>query len=106
MTKTAIPTHRPERKTATPFSCHALEARAVFLAGTFNGWNPQATPMVKGAGGIWSVAIDLKPGHYEYKLVVDGEWCCAPGCDGTNHDCPKCVPNSFGTMNRVVEVPA
>ena len=23
-----------------------------------------------------------------------------------NLGCPKCVPNSFGTMNRVVEVPA
>lgn len=104
MTKTAIPPQRPERKSTTLFSCHASDARAVFLAGTFNDWDPQATPMVKGTGGNWSVAVELKPGHYEYKFVVDGEWCCAPGCETAHQGCPKCVANPLGTMNRVVEV--
>lgn len=57
--------------------------RAVFVAGTFNDWNPTAAPMTRGA---------------------DGEWCCEPGCETAYHGCPKCVPNSFGTMNRVIEV--
>ena len=55
--------------------------------------------------GTWAITLDLPPGRYEYKFVVDGQWCCEPGCDGTNRDCPKCVPNAFGTMNRFVEVP-
>jgi len=86
------------------FSCHAPDARAIFLAGTFNEWNTEATPMVKGADGNWTVAVKLSPGHHEFKFVVDGSWCCEPGCDGTYRDCPKCVSNPFGTMNRVLEV--
>lgn len=51
---------------STRFTCHAPDAKAVFLAGTFNGWNPQTTSMVKGTNGDWSVAVDLTPGRYEY----------------------------------------
>ena len=89
---------------ATEFTCHAPEAQTVFVAGTFNEWNSKATPMAKSADGNWIVAVELPPGRHEFKFVVDGNWCCEPGCDGTNHDCPKCVPNLFGTMNRVVEI--
>jgi 1,4-alpha-glucan branching enzyme len=100
MTKAA---KHPKAK-ATAFSCHAPEARAIFLAGTFNDWNTGATPLTKDADGNWAVALELPPGRHEFKFVVDGVWCCEPGCDGTNRDCPKCVPNPFGTMNRVIEV--
>src|SRR5262245_16287269 len=51
---------------STRFVCHAPEAKAVFLAGTFNGWSPEATPMTRDAEGNWSVAVTLKPGRYEY----------------------------------------
>ena len=89
---------------ATDFKCRAPAARAVFLAGTFNDWDPKATPMSADAEGDWEVAVSLPPGRHEYKFVVDGEWCCEPGCETAYHGCPKCVPNSFGTMNRFVEV--
>ena len=95
-----------EQPAATRFACLVPEGRAVFLAGTFNGWGPATTPLIKGAGGNWEVALDLPPGHHEYKFVVDGKWCCEPGCDETNQCCPKCVPNTFGTMNRVAGVKA
>lgn len=96
----------PRHKAAhsTRLVCQAPAAQAVFLAGTFNGWDPAATPMAKDTAGNWSVAVDLKPGRYEFKFVIDGSWCCEPGCDETNRDCPKCVPNPLGTMNRVIEV--
>ena len=104
MIQTATPATRSGRKTATPFSCHAPEARAVFVAGTFNDWDPVATPMTRGAVGNWTASLQLDPGHHEFKFVVDGEWCCEPGCETAYLGCPKCVPNSCGTMNRVVEV--
>lgn len=94
----------PQGPAATSFTCHAPAARQVFLAGTFNDWDPKATLMVKDAEGHWDVAVALPPGRHEYKLVVDGEWCCEPGCETAYQGCPKCVPNSFGTMNRFVEV--
>lgn len=90
----------------TLFSCHAPAAGAVSVAGTFNDWNPTATPLTLQAGGTWAATLDLPPGRHEYKFVVDGEWCCEPGCETADHGCPRCVPNPFGTMNRVAEVPA
>ena len=99
-------TRQQERSPATKFECYASEAKAVFLAGTFNNWDPKAIPMIKDdSEGHWSVALPLPPGHYEFKFVVDGEWCCEPGCEGPQHGCPKCVPNSYSTMNRRIEVP-
>ena len=112
----------------TRFTCYAPEAKSVFLAGTFNDWRPESTPMEKDAEGNWSVTVSLKPGRYEFKYVVDGAWCCAPDCeenrlpadpqrrllrcvwrtapgrDETGPSCPVCVPNPFGTMNCVFEV--
>ena len=86
------------------FSCHAPEAQAVFVAGTFNEWKPDATPLVGDKAGNWRGSLNLPPGHHEYKFVIDGEWCCEPGCEHEYSGCPKCVPNDFGTMNRKLEV--
>ena len=86
------------------FSCHAPEAKAVFVAGTFNDWRADAMPLKRGSDGQWRATLQLPPGHHEYKFVVDGQWCCEPGCDHEYRGCPKCCANDFGTMNRVLEV--
>lgn len=93
-----------DQSRATRFACHAPEARATFLAGTFNGWKPDATPMIKDGKGDWGVALDLLPGRYEFKFVVDGVWCCEPGRQEAGEGGADRVPNPFGTMNRVIEV--
>jgi 1,4-alpha-glucan branching enzyme len=89
----------------TGFACDSDTATAVFLAGSFNDWSVTATPMTKGKRGHWTVSLPLDPGRYEYKFVVDGEWCCEPGCTYKEVQCPHCIMNAFGTMNRVLEVP-
>lgn len=87
------------------FTCVAPEAKSVFVAGTFNDWKPDATPLHKHLpDGKWAVALPLAQGRYEYKFVIDGQWCCELGCERAYTGCPKCVPNEFGTMNRVLEV--
>jgi 1,4-alpha-glucan branching enzyme len=106
MSKTAKKSEPRERTASTEFSCDAPHAGVVYLAGTFNDWDPTAAPLTRRADGTWAISLNLPPGRYEYKFVVDGEWCCEPGCETAHQGCPKCVPNSFGTMNRVVEVPA
>ena len=86
------------------FSCHAPEAKAVFVAGTFNDWRADAMPLKRGSDGQWRATLQPPTGHHEYKFVVDGEWSCEPGCEHEYSGCPKCCPNSFGTMNRLLEV--
>lgn len=86
-------------------SCQAPEAKSVFVAGTFNDWKPDVTPLHNHLpNGKWAVSLPLPRGHHEYKFVIDGQWCCEPGCEHEYSGCPKCVPNDFGTMNRVLEV--
>lgn len=85
-------------------SCHAGNAKEVTVAGTFNDWQPNATPMQRDKKGNWTTTVKLAPGHYEYKFVVDGQWCCEPGSTDERRDDSKCCPNPFGTMNRVLDV--
>jgi glycosidase len=52
----------------------------VCVAGTFNGWSTNATPLERATGGEWMVTLDLEPGAYEYKFVVNGSrWMADPG---------------------------
>ena len=88
----------------TVFSCDSETAQAIFLAGSFNDWDPAATPMAREGSCHWAVTMPLPAGRYEYKFVVDGEWWCEPGCIAEESQCPHCVKNEFGTMNRVLEV--
>ena len=93
----------PKASDRTVFVCHALTAQHVTLAGSFNGWNPKSTPMEPQGEDTWLAELELAPGHYEYKFVVDGAWCCEPGRED-HAPCRDCVPNPFGTMNRTVEI--
>jgi 1,4-alpha-glucan branching enzyme len=74
-------------------------ALKVCVAGTFNDWRPEATPMVLLAEGRWRKDLVLPPGDYEYRLVVDGDWIEDPLAT-------QAVPNPFGGSNSVVRVPS
>lgn len=94
-----------QHKKPVEFSCHAPGAKAVFVAGTFNDWKVNAARLhLDKAKGNWTGTLRLLPGHHEYKFVVDGQWCCEPGCEQEYRGCPKCVANELGTMNRILEV--
>ncbi len=52
----------------------------VFVAGPFNGWSPDANRLTDDDfDGVWTASLDLAPGLYPYKLVVDGSWVLDPG---------------------------
>jgi 1,4-alpha-glucan branching enzyme len=72
-------------------------ATAVAIAGTFNDWRPEVTPMVLLGDGRWVKELALPPGVYEYRIVVDGEWMPDPRASET-------TPNPFGEMNSVLRV--
>ncbi len=70
----------------------------VFVAGSFNHWNPTQHRMSDNAGsGHFKATLVLPAGRHEYKFVVNGEWRVDPNC-------PESVPNESGTMNSVVPV--
>jgi len=82
---------------AVSFEYFNPAAREVLVAGSFNDWQPRATPMTKQRGGKWSTELLLKPGHYEYRFVVDGQWQDDPIA-------ARFVASPFGGLNCVVEV--
>lgn len=105
MKKTSVlKTH--DARILTPISVYAPGASEVFVAGTFNDWNPTSHPMEEESPGTWGVALDLAPGFYQYKFLIDGEWRCDPACDEPFVELPRRVPNEFGTMNHVLVVAA
>ncbi len=73
------------------------KARRVFVGGTFNDWNPSATPLVFIGGTKWSKDLFLAPGRYEYRFVVDGKWVEPPHAKAY-------APNPHGGRNAVFEV--
>lgn len=72
-------------------------ALEVCIAGSFNDWHPNVTPMVRLDAGKWAKELVLPPGRYEYRFVVDGQWVDDPAAT-------ELIPNSFGTANAVLEV--
>jgi CubicO group peptidase (beta-lactamase class C family) len=46
-------------------------ARSVQLTGDFNNWNRLTCPMIR-ENGQWIGRVDLDPGTYHYKFIVDG----------------------------------
>jgi 1,4-alpha-glucan branching enzyme len=67
------------------------------LAGSFNNWDYKSTPLRKGKDNIWRTSLSLKPGRYEYKFYVDGNWWNDPSNNSS-------VGNSFGTQNSVIQI--
>lgn len=83
---------------AVIFKLVAPEATVVNIAGQFNGWNPEATEMEKGADGVWTARIALKrDALHRYKYLIDGFWVPDP-------DNPDCEPDGFGGFNSLIDV--
>ena len=72
-------------------------ARSVCVAGSFNEWHPKVTEMIELGHGRWAKDLALVPGHYTYRLVVDGEWMPDP-------ESAELVPNPFGSHDSVLNV--
>ncbi len=79
------------------FSFKAPQAQSVLLAGDFTGWQQAPVPMKKDKTGVWKKTMSLPAGHYEYRLLVDGQWQDDP-------ECPNRQPNQFGGENCVCVV--
>ena len=79
------------------FEFASLTAESVAIAGSFNDWQPNVTPMIALGQGRWAKDLALPPGDYEYCLVVDGQWTPDPQATET-------APNPFGGVNSIRKV--
>ena len=81
------------------FSLEQPTARAVAVAGTFNGWSATAHPMtLDAARRRWTAVVPLPPGEHLFMYVVDGMWITPP-------QAADFVDDGFGARNGVVVVP-
>ena len=75
----------------------SVPGKKVFAAGSFNDWKPEKELKDSGNTGVYRAQLRLEPGEYQYKFVVNGNWCL----DAEN---PRFIPNDFGTLNSVLVV--
>ena len=69
----------------------------VSVAGSFNGWNPDASVMQR-VGEVWVIYVALPPAAYEYMFVEDGQrWVTDPLAPQTRDD-------GFGKRNAVLDL--
>ncbi len=87
-----------QKENAVVFVTLYPRAGNVQIAGDFNNWQPEYSPMQKvGESGVWQTEMNLMPGRYRYRLVVDGQWQQDPYNELTEL-------NPFGGFNSVIEV--
>ena len=55
------------------FTIEARHAAQVQLMGDFNDWNLDGSEM-EPVDGIWTKVVNLPPGRYRYRYIVDGRW--------------------------------
>ena len=75
------PTTKPTVKLAPGEQLHTFTYRpeggrspkSVHVAGEFNNWSMDATPLTRGGDGAWAAHVKLSQGTYLYKFVVDGD---------------------------------
>jgi hypothetical protein len=69
----------------------------VILTGSLTRWSRDGIRLRRGPGDVWKTTLDLGPGVYEYRLIVDGEWRDDPRAS-------RRVSNPYGGENCVLEV--
>jgi 1,4-alpha-glucan branching enzyme len=85
----------PSLKGNTTFRLQGFgDASIVAVAGTFNNWD-QSQLVCAHEGGEWVCRVDLEPGEYAYKFIVDGNWVLDP-------DNPNTAVDEAGNTNNVL----
>ena len=82
----------------TTFTIEGVPAERMRLAGSFNGWNPDAGKMRRDALGRWTIVVPLDDGTHYYKFVRDdGDWMPDPLNE-------ERVPDGHGGENTVFAI--
>ena len=71
-------------------------AKEVVLTGSFNRWDEHLFKMHQTDDG-WIITLQINPGEYEYKFIVDGNWMEDPNN-------PAKRINEYGGYNSIINV--
>ncbi len=71
---TDCPPQIPEITFQVNMSQQTVSPLGVHIAGSFQGWDPGATPLTDMGGGVWAVTMPLAAGSYEYKFINGNAW--------------------------------
>lgn len=71
------------------------KARRVYLVGDFNEWDERSLPMRKRSGRGFELELDIPPGKYTFKYLIDGVWWNDPDADDY-------IGNSWGSEDSVI----
>jgi hypothetical protein len=89
-------TLKPSLSGNTTFRLEGYEkVHQIFLAGSFNNWNPKQILFGK-ENGEWVCRINLPEGKHYYKFIVDGNWMLDP-------ENPVFEDDGEGNLNSVLQ---
>ena len=74
-----------------------LDCDDIQIAGDFNDWQPDHGVETRVVNGVLQKVLSVKPGAYQYRLIVDGKWQEDP-------DNPLQVTNNYGEINSLLRV--
>lgn len=80
-----------------PFFAKVLNAVDVRVSGDFTGWGRDGIRLWDDGAGSWRNVLSLKPGVYQYRLVINGDW-------ADHVEAGARVTNPFGGENCVLTV--
>ena len=74
-----------------------MDCNDIQIAGDFNDWRPDHGVETRIVNGVLQKILNVKPGAYQYRLIVDGKWQEDP-------DNPLQVTNHYGEVNSLLKV--
>jgi 1,4-alpha-glucan branching enzyme len=80
-----------------PFRVKMDGAQEVILTGDFTGWATDRLKLDPAGPGEWKGFLELPPGSYQYRLIVDGQW-------RDHAEESRRVPNPYGSENCILTV--
>jgi 1,4-alpha-glucan branching enzyme len=89
----------PKLTTEVIFSVFAPEAQEVHIVGEFNNWQIDGVSRMMQNSGTWSRKLELIPGKYRYRFVIDGKWVEDSGN-------PNKEINPYGSVDSLIEIGA
>jgi chromosome partitioning protein len=95
VTRKALPTMPDVEEVCLVFQ--GAGSADIKIAGDFNNWEPDRDVTTEHRGDLLTKRLRVRPGRYQYRLIVNGEW----RADPTN---PHHVTNEYGEINSVLEV--